>query len=276
MAKPTFLLVPGAWHPPTAYAPLMQELESKGFETTSAVLETVGAHKGGKTWADDVNSILAVAEPLFNDGKEVILIVHSYGGIPGCAATKNQGVAERAARGLKGGFQEIFLIAAFAIPQAGLDGLKAMGGRYGDFCEHSEPYSQVKIPPPFRTSKTEVVVIFANLTKSRALLHLNSKAKNTFYQDIPNEQAEALLATLAPHSQDSMETPVDHAACDITIPKSYMICEKDNAIPLAAQEAWSSITPGFKVVRIDSSHSPFQSKPKECAELILATLEPCS
>lgn len=65
-----------------------------------------------------------------------------------------------------------------------------------------------------------------------------------------------------------METPVDFVVTDITIPKTYIICEMDQGLPASLQERLVETVPGFQVARIWASHSPFLSKPSECAELI--------
>lgn len=55
-----------------------------------------------------------------NEGKEIILVAHSYGGIPGCASIEGQTVAERSARGEVGGISCVFFIASFALEKRGM------------------------------------------------------------------------------------------------------------------------------------------------------------
>lgn len=51
------------------------------------------------------------------------------------------------------------------------------------------------------------------------------------------------------------------------IPTSYLLCEKDMAIPAAGQEAMTDAVKAtgaeIEVTRIDAGHSPFLSKPDE-------------
>lgn len=53
------------------------------------------------------------------------------------------------------------------------------------------------------------------------------------------------------------------------VPSTYLICEKDNAIPVERQEAMSSQKGGkFTVVRCEEGHSPFLSRPELVARVI--------
>lgn len=57
------------------------------------------------------------------------------------------------------------------------------------------------------------------------------------------------------------------------IPSTYLICEKDNAIPLSAQEgmvkAAQNAGADFTSEKFDTGHSPFLVKPKETAEFLM-------
>jgi hypothetical protein len=87
---------------------------------------------------------LETAEQFFVQGREVVLIAHSYGGIPATAATQGQGVQERQAAGLNGGFHSIIFLAAFAIPVRGWDLITTFGGAYPPWLETSEKYTKVQ------------------------------------------------------------------------------------------------------------------------------------
>ena len=70
---------------------------------------------------------------------------------------------------------------------------------------------------------------------------------------------------LAGQSQDAFETPTTVASPDINIPKTYIICEKDNAIPAPAQEMLST---GMKVERVNAGHFPFLMEQDRVVEII--------
>ena len=52
------------------------------------------------------------------------------------------------------------------------------------------------------------------------------------------------------------------------VPSTYVICDRDNAIPVPAQEAMAARADTTH--RLDSDHSPFLTDPDAVAELIRA------
>jgi pimeloyl-ACP methyl ester carboxylesterase len=101
---------------------------------------------------------------------------------------------------------------------------------------------------------------------------LPDNPRHVFYNDCPPEVAERAAAAILPHSRASVTQELSTAAWQ-TVPSTYVICEQDNAIPPAAQEMMSGRA--GTVLRLDSSHSPFLSRPDDVTAIIqkaLATL----
>lgn len=143
--KPIILISTAAWHPPQCYAPLKTSLESRGYQVTIPQHPSLGPNSHGVPWTADRDSLVAAAMPYFEAGKEVVLVTHSYGGVPGGAATEGLGVEERAREGKKGGFREIVFIASFAIPFKGWDLLTTFGGRWPEWQSTGENYQGVSL-----------------------------------------------------------------------------------------------------------------------------------
>ncbi|KAK7419581.1 hypothetical protein QQZ08_010794 [Neonectria magnoliae] len=141
--KPVFLLVTGAWHPPQCYEPLQTDFTALGYECVIPQMPSMGHDKNGVTWQADKAKVVEAATPYFEAGREVVLVAHSYGGIPASAATEGQGIGERARKGKKGGFKSIIFVAAFAIPVKGSDLLSTLGGTWPDWQDAQEAYKQV-------------------------------------------------------------------------------------------------------------------------------------
>lgn len=81
--KPAFLVVCGGWHPPAAYDKLREQLEGRrGLEYRCPQLPSMGPSAAGVTYHADVDEIRRVALPLFEQGREVVLVAHSAGGVP--------------------------------------------------------------------------------------------------------------------------------------------------------------------------------------------------
>lgn len=134
--KPVFLLAHGAWHPSWLYDPLKDAFAKLGYTLAVPALPTTGLDAKDITWEADVETILQTAEPLFAQGKRIVLIGHSYGGIPACIATRENGVAERQARGLEGGFIHIGFLCAFAMPSKGVSQVELMQHQLPPWQEH--------------------------------------------------------------------------------------------------------------------------------------------
>ena len=118
MNKPTFVLVPGAWHQPSIYSSVMNTLDAHGYPTVGLPLPSAGAMPPNMTFDEDVNAIRDLVTKLVDtEGKEVILVVHSYTGMPGAEAPKGLGMKERQDKGLKGGVVRLVFIMAFAMPE---------------------------------------------------------------------------------------------------------------------------------------------------------------
>lgn len=89
-SKPVFLLVCGGWHTPPAYDKLKTQIESHGYEYHCPHLPSMGPGASGVTYEADVEEIRRVTLPLFEQGREVVLIAHSAGGVPAVGVPKMQ------------------------------------------------------------------------------------------------------------------------------------------------------------------------------------------
>ncbi len=99
-SKPVFVLVPGAAQTPSHYAYLQHLLMSQGYGALSALLPTVGT-SAPVTAEDDAEFIRSrMLLPVLDLEKhDVIMISHSYSGMPASAAARGLGKADRAAEG---------------------------------------------------------------------------------------------------------------------------------------------------------------------------------
>ena len=93
--------------------------------------------------------------------------------------------------------------------------------------------------------------------------------KHVFYADCPPEVAERAAAALVPQNKEVFRQELRSAAWK-TVPSTYVICERDNAIPPALQELMAQRA--GTVSRMDASHSPFLSRPGEVTAIIQETL----
>ncbi|MFI1179147.1 alpha/beta hydrolase [Streptomyces sp. NPDC020799] len=220
-ARPTFLLVHGAWHRSTCWAPLRDALAAHGLRSRTVDLPSAGP-QGTPTAGvyDDAEEI--AAQLRWIEGP-VVLVAHSYSGIPAAqAATEGSDVVHAV------------YLAAY-MPAEG-ESLHGIHGR-----DQSGPEDLTGTSPVFFDPRTAL------------------------YGDMPEDQAERAVGQLVEQSLRSFQQPVTRAAWR-TVPSTYVICERDRALPPTLQEKMS--TRATHVKRLATGHSPFLSAPEELAALL--------
>lgn len=126
-AQPVFVLAPGAWHTPDCYQIVQDKLHAQGWETRAVAYPSVGAEPPTKGAFDDAAAVRAEVQALADQGRQVILVGHSYGGLVICEASKGLGYKQRKAEGKEGGIVLLVFLSAFVVPK-GLSLIKMLGG----------------------------------------------------------------------------------------------------------------------------------------------------
>lgn len=86
IGNPTIILVPGAWHKAELYAPLLNSLTRMRFPVVAPSLPSVGGTSDN--FDDDVRLIREAIAAEVLEGHDIIMVMHSYGGMVGSAAVK--------------------------------------------------------------------------------------------------------------------------------------------------------------------------------------------
>jgi predicted alpha/beta hydrolase len=132
MSKPSILLIPGSFALPEFYDPVVNAVSAKGYSIQALHLPTVGP-KIGPVDAEppsmyaDAAFIAQEIEKLADEGKDVILIGHSYGGVPLSESTKGLGKDEREKEGKKGGVVRLGYLTAL-VPPVGTSAAGVLAG----------------------------------------------------------------------------------------------------------------------------------------------------
>ncbi|KAJ5537739.1 hypothetical protein N7494_007218 [Penicillium frequentans] len=237
----TILFVPGAWHNPDCYDPVVSRLEAVNYKTEKVHLPTVGPSTHYLNFDEDVAQIRRQIKHAVNAGQEVVVVVHSYGGLPSNEAIKGLDINTRQKMGLTGGVTHLFFCCSFVIAE-GQSLISAFGGN--DL-------------PWFRVADDKLEVNVADPDK-------------VFYNDCDDVQVEHAVASLRPHSYQSFHSVCTYAAWK-HIPSTYLYCLQDAAIPLAVQKMMVEGTAkgfGMGTETVDASHSPFISQPDELTSAI--------
>jgi pimeloyl-ACP methyl ester carboxylesterase len=121
---PLLVLLPGAFHIPKSYRKIIDPLYTSGYEVLGVdYLVTARSSKPGPdpdlSYTDDAAALREKLIPLFDEGREAVLISHSYGSLPATHMAVGQTTVERKARGEKGGVAAVTNIAGFAFPARG-------------------------------------------------------------------------------------------------------------------------------------------------------------
>ena len=124
----TVVLVAGAFHVDSVMDVLGAQLQQKGYNTRTWGLKSVNKPDVSVS-QDSVLLAEGILEPLMEQGKDVVLYLHSYAGFPGSAAIAGLSKAERNAKGLQGGIIGLIFQSAF-VPKVGDTLLEMIGGNY--------------------------------------------------------------------------------------------------------------------------------------------------
>lgn len=129
-SKPVVVLVPTAWHSPKHYRLLSDQLQKAGFPVCAVPLPSVDpAVPVNVHVATDTEFIQQQLVDWLAQGKDILLVLHGYGGVPGSAAAAGLSKKQRSAEGLTGGVVGIVLIAGFLLDQ-GDTVFSKLGGRF--------------------------------------------------------------------------------------------------------------------------------------------------
>ena len=130
--NPVIVLVPGAWHSPIHYGLLIAQLNKQGYVVVTDKLPSVGSSTPrSQSVANDSAYIKSkLLTPLLDAGKDILLLMHSYGGCPGADAAKGLSKSERTAAGKKGGIIGLVFMCAFVANEGDSLKSKLPGGVY--------------------------------------------------------------------------------------------------------------------------------------------------
>ncbi|KAL4795415.1 hypothetical protein BDV19DRAFT_378870 [Aspergillus venezuelensis] len=101
---PTILFSIGSWLTPDPFTPLRTKLSEKNIPSEVPAHPSIGAEPPTKTLTDDITSLRSVLTRLIEDeGKDVIVVGHSSGGITASGAVEGLSKKERGKEGKEGG-----------------------------------------------------------------------------------------------------------------------------------------------------------------------------
>lgn len=244
--RATIVWVPGLLYTPAHYTPIIAALAAlpDPIPSLSIPMPNYGPGAPSALPYDDLTLVRATCSDLVDAGKDVILIGHSYSGVPVCQAVRGLERSLRQKEGKAGGIVRVVFIAAFLLP----DGMSTM------------QYSGGRLPPPWVTVDDGGV-----LWRPKRDLCMK-----LFFQDLPPAEQERWADELVVANSNNCTTPVRRACWDVDVAKTYVATTQDLGMPVERQrammkEVWDG---SWSVDEIGSGHAPFLSKVAELVEIL--------
>ncbi|TQS40367.1 alpha/beta fold hydrolase [Cryptosporangium phraense] len=235
MAKPTIVLVHGAWADASSWNPVASELQSQGF----TVLAPPNLLRGPETDAAYIASFLAQ-----RTSGPVVLVGHSYGGF----------VITNAATG-GGDVKALVYVDAF-IPDEGEFVFQILGGS-GSALAVADPTTVLDI------------VGYPGAPEGDAEAFLKPDTVHKFFAQDLSETDRSLIATgQRPITLAANTTPSPGAAWKV-LPSWAVVGTEDLIIPPATQRSMAERA-GATISEVSASHVSMVSQPQPAVDAILA------
>lgn len=147
--KPTILIVPGSFSPLPLYTSIIDHLKHYGYDVVFVQYPSIGRRDPlpPATMEDDAAFVSAAATKLADAGKAILMVTHSYGGIPGTEGSKGLSRKERKLAGKPGGIDRLLYITSL-VPRVG----ESLGDLMGSGVA---PFLRIEVCASLRIKMTE-------------------------------------------------------------------------------------------------------------------------
>ncbi|KAJ2990995.1 hypothetical protein NUW58_g2690 [Xylaria curta] len=209
--RPTLVIVHGGWHVPKSYNKLVVALEAEGYEVHVPRLPSTNqVRPPNADLESDTSLVRGYVESLVRAGRNVVALMHSYGGQVGSNALYGLGAETRAAQGLEGGVCHLIYMTAYAVPEgtAMMDKVKEFGNM-------------------------DLVPIAFDIAEDGSCLSRDPKA--FLIGPGPDEEFDEYLQTFVRWNGNCMYQASTHAAWR-EIPVSFIYTTEDMTIPFTYQK----------------------------------------
>ena len=256
MKKPTLLFVHGAWHSPQGWEKVTPKLEGQGFKCIAPLMDYVGTEKPVDNIDSSIEQLQVIIESEISEGNDVVVVVHSFGGVVGSSAVKGFTSKDPSKLESKDSARVIGIafLCAMAVPTN-------MGFHIYQGLE--EPHN-APIAAPGDDG-------WATLTVD---------PRQAFYQDLPTDEARKWEGLLKKQSFAALITSNNVYAGWQDVPIWYMLCETDAVFPSNFQERMLNdarkLGAQVEVRRVDAGHAPFLSRVDDSVKFLVDAAEAMS
>lgn len=263
MTKPTIVVVSGAMHCAEHYKPLMNSLEGKGYRCIFAPLSsTQSIDAPPASLADDTAAIRSiVCSELDNEKNDVLVLAHSYGGVPANNALRDLDEKSRSAGGHTTSVKALACMSSLPIP-AGMSVARFVAARGRD--ESEQPKSAVAMDG----------------TGTFGLPKPSPESEEALYNDLSPEEGRKWTSMLQPTSMRVMGEDTSYAGYE-RIPMAYLYCSIDETVLGAGQQyvVAEAKKAGATIIHeetVEASHSPFLSQTERTSAFVQRVAEKVS
>ncbi|KAJ5827346.1 hypothetical protein N7447_004109 [Penicillium robsamsonii] len=251
---PTLVFIPGSWHKPTCYDEVTKLLQGHKLKCISITLPSTTGNPAA-TFKDDLDAVREAILTETINGRNVVVIAHSYGGMVGNSAIKGltqpRDFTESQNQAPTTGYVIGLILIASGFT---LSGLAFMDPFFGH-------------PPP--SWRVNNVTGYAELV---------APPRELFYHDLPADEAEFWVSQLTTQSLKSLFEGGEHTYAGWKdVPVWYIGTVEDRGLPVIVQRIQVGMARemGCSVEHreLHTSHSPFLSQPEMTVGIILEAVE---
>ncbi|WP_462254100.1 alpha/beta fold hydrolase [Ferruginibacter sp.] len=232
----TFILIHGSWHSAWNWHKVIPLLEKQGHRAIAIDLPGMGRDKTPISEVKMQSTVQKICELIDSIDGKVILVGHSKNGI----------MISQAAEYRPDKIEKLIYLAAYLIPNG-------------------------KTQREYSVQDTEgVLKPFVTLhDKLNATTLQHQIYKEGLYHDCDDNIVELAKLLLSHEPVESGITPLQLTNQNYhTVPRFYIECTADKAVTPFIQKKMYTEMPCKKVYSMDTSHSPFFSKPNELVAII--------
>lgn len=232
----TFILIHGSWHSSWNWHKVIPILEKQGHKAIAIDLPGMGRDKTPVTQVNIQMSVALVCQVIDSVNEKVVLVGHSKNGV----------IISQAAEYRPDKIEKLVYLAAYLIPNG-------------------------------KTQREYSVLDTNGLLKPFVTLHEKLKAttlqpeiyKEGLYHDCEDYITELAKLLLSHEPVETGITPLQLTDENFgKVPRIYIECTEDRAVTPFIQQKMYTETPCEKVYKMQTSHSPFFSRPDELCEIL--------
>lgn len=247
--KPTVVFIPGAWHNPQCYEKITKLLRAEYDLKSNSVILPATTDDPRATFKDDVDAAREAITTETSQGRDVIVVAHSYSGMVGNSSIKGF-TRSQSSMSPTPSHQGCVLALVPIASGFTITGLAFMDPFFGN-------------PPSFW-----------RVNRETGYAELTGDSRELFYHDLPREEGEHWVSQLKTQSLKALFEGGEYAYAGWKdVPTWHIGTDEDRGLPVVVQRMLVGAARGQGAMvyhmELPTSHSPFLSMPYEVVAFIL-------